>query len=80
MLGVGVTEIAQVVCVIVLECKSILHVLHVRYVLVSKMLQVVSICLHMGVVTPAILYLPAQAQHWSKHKIAKILRFLTSLT
>ena len=63
MLGVGVTEIAQVVCVIVLECKSILHVLHVRYVLVSKMLQVVSICLHMDVVTPAILYLPAQAQH-----------------
>ena len=80
MVGVGVTEIVQVVCVIVLECKSVLHVLHVRYVLVSKMLQVVSICLHMGVVTPAILYLPAQAQHWSKHKIAKILRFLTSLT
>ena len=26
----------QVVCVIVLECKSVLHVLHVRYMLVSK--------------------------------------------
>ena len=35
MLGVGVTEIVQVVFVIVLECKSVLHVLHVRYVLVS---------------------------------------------
>ena len=44
MLGVGVPEILQVVCVILLECKSILHVLHVRYVLVSKMLQVVSVC------------------------------------
>ena len=37
-LGVGVAEIVQVVHVIVLECKSVLHVLHVRYVLVSKML------------------------------------------
>ena len=44
MLGVGVPEILQVVCVILLECKSILHVLHVRYVLVSKMLKVVSVC------------------------------------
>ena len=44
MLGVGVTDIVQVVCVIVLECKSVFHVLHVRYVLVSKMLQVVLIC------------------------------------
>ena len=32
------------VCVIVLECKSILHVLHVRYVLVIKILQEVSMC------------------------------------
>ena len=44
MLGVGVTEIVQVVCVILLERKSVLHVLHVRYVLVIKMLQVVSMC------------------------------------
>ena len=44
MLGVGVAEIAQVVCVIVLECKYILHMLHIRYVLVIKMLQVVLIC------------------------------------
>ena len=55
MLGVGVTEIVQVLCVIGLECKSILHVFHVRYVLVIKMLQVVSMCQHMGVVTLAIL-------------------------
>ena len=52
------------VCVIVLECKSVLYVLHVRYVLVSKMLQVVLICYHMGVATPVILYLPEHAQHW----------------
>ena len=44
MLGVGVPEIVQVVYVIVLECKSILHVLHVRYMLLSKMLQVVLVC------------------------------------
>ena len=44
MLGVGVAGIVQVVCVIVLECKYFLHVLHVRYVYVSKMLQVVLIC------------------------------------
>ena len=44
MLGVGVADIVQVVCSIVLECKSVLHVLHVRYVLVSKISQVVSIC------------------------------------
>ena len=44
MLGVGVTEIVQVVCIILFECKSVLHVLHVRYELVSKMLQVVFIC------------------------------------
>ena len=44
MLGVGVAEIVQVVYVIVLECKSVLHVLYVRSVLVSKMLQVVLIC------------------------------------
>ena len=44
MLGVGVSEILHVVCVIVLECKSVFHVLHVRCVLLSKMLPVVSIC------------------------------------
>ena len=44
MFGVGVTEIVNSVCVIVLECKSVLHVFNVRYVLVSKMLQVVPIC------------------------------------
>ena len=37
MLGVDVAEILQLVCVIVLECKSFFYVLHVRYVLVSKM-------------------------------------------
>ena len=57
MLGVGVADIVQVVCVILLECKSVLHVLHVRYVLVIEMLQVFPMCWHMGVVTPAILYL-----------------------
>ena len=57
MLGVGVTEIVQVVCVILLERKSVLHVLHVRYVLVIKTLKVVLICYHMGVATPAIMYL-----------------------
>ena len=44
MLGFGVAEILQVVYVIVLECKFIMHVLHVRYVLVIKILQVVSTC------------------------------------
>ena len=44
MLCVGVIEIVQVVCVILLDSKSVFHVLHVRYVLVSKMLQVVFIC------------------------------------
>ena len=44
MFGVGVAEIVQVICVIVLECKSVLHVLHVRYALLSKMLHVVSVC------------------------------------
>ena len=44
MFGVSVAEILQVVCVIVLECKYVSHVLHVWYVFVSKMLQVVSIC------------------------------------
>ena len=44
MLCVGVAEIVQVVCDILLECKSVLHVLHVRYVFVIKMLQVVSMC------------------------------------
>ena len=46
-------EIVQVICVIVLSFKSAYHVLHVRYVLEIKMLQVVPVCLHMGVVTPA---------------------------
>ena len=64
MLGVGVAEIVQVVCVIVLERKSVLHVLHVRYVLASKILQLVSICYHMGVVRPVIMYLPSQSQHY----------------
>ena len=44
--------------------KSNFHALHASYVLVSKILQVVLICQHMGVLTPVILYLPAQAQHW----------------
>ena len=44
MLGAGVADIVQVVWVIVLERKSVLHVLHVRYLLVIKMLQVVLIC------------------------------------
>ena len=43
MLGVGVTEIIQLVCVIRSECKYVLYVLHVRYVLIIKMLQVVLI-------------------------------------
>ena len=44
MLGVGVADILQVAFFMVLECKSFLHVLHVRYLLAIKMLQVVSIC------------------------------------
>ena len=44
MLGVGITEIVQVVCVIVLDCKSVLHVLHVRYALSINILQAISIC------------------------------------
>ena len=44
MLGVGVADIVQVVCVIVLECKSVFRMLHFRYVFVIKMLQVVFIC------------------------------------
>ena len=44
MLGVCATEKVQVLCVIVSEYKSVLHVLHVRYALVSKMFQVVLIC------------------------------------
>ena len=44
MLGVGVAEIFLMACVIMLVFKSVLHVLNVGYVLVSKMLQVVSIC------------------------------------
>ena len=41
MLDVGVADKVQVVHVIVLNCRSVFHVLHVRYVLVSRMLQVV---------------------------------------
>ena len=67
MLGVGIADIVQVVCVIVLECKYVFHALHVRYVLVIQILHMVPVCYHMGVVTPAILYLPAQAQHWYRH-------------
>ena len=44
VLCVGIAEILQVVCVIGLECKSVLYVLHIIYVLVIKMSQVVSIC------------------------------------
>ena len=41
MFGVGLPDIMQVVHVIVLECKSVLHVLHDRYVLVVKNFQLV---------------------------------------
>ena len=58
MLGVVVVEIVQMLCVIVLECKSNFHALHASYVLVSEILQVVFICQHMGMLTPVILYLP----------------------
>ena len=44
MLDVGITEIVRGVCVIGLYCKSGFHVLHVRYVLVVKLLQVVFMC------------------------------------
>ena len=44
MVGVGAAEIVQVVSVIVLDCKSVLHVLNISYVLVSKILRLVSIC------------------------------------
>ena len=37
VLGVGIVEIFQVVCDIVLYCKYVLRVLHIRYVLVIKM-------------------------------------------
>ena len=47
----------QVVCVIGLEFESVLHVLHFRYVLVLNMLEVVTMCYNMGVVTPAARYL-----------------------
>ena len=43
MLCVGVSDIFQVICVILLEYKSILYVLHVRYLLVIKSFQAVSI-------------------------------------
>ena len=43
MLCVGVTEILKVVRIIVLECKSVFHVLYGRYVLIIKMLQVILI-------------------------------------
>ena len=57
MLGVGVEDIVSVVCVIMLEWKSVLNVLHVRYVLSIKVLQLVSMRLQMGMETTAILYL-----------------------
>ena len=41
MLCVGVTEIMQVVCIIVLECKSVLNVLPVSYALENKIMQAV---------------------------------------
>ena len=44
MLRVGVTEIVQLVFVTLLECKSVLHVLHVRYLLLINMFQVVYMC------------------------------------
>ena len=44
MLGVGVTEIVQVVCGIVLDYKPVLRVLNLRYMLEIKILEVVSIC------------------------------------
>ena len=45
MVVVGVTEIVQVVCVIVLEIKYLwVCYLYVRHVLVIKMLQLVLIC------------------------------------
>ena len=44
MLCFGVADIVQVVFVLVLECKSVLHALNVRCVLVLKMLQVFSMC------------------------------------
>ena len=43
MLGVVVVEIVQMLCVIVLICKSNFNVLHARYVLVSKIMKVVLI-------------------------------------
>ena len=43
MLCVSVTDIVQVVWAIGFECKSVLYVLRVSYVLVIKILQVVSI-------------------------------------
>ena len=42
MLGFGVAEIVQVVCVTLVECKSVLHVLHVRYVLVISVSNYIS--------------------------------------
>ena len=41
MLVNGVAEIVQMVCFILLECKYLFLVLHVRYVLVIKMYHVV---------------------------------------
>ena len=43
-LGVFVAEIVQVVCVVGLDFKYVLHGLHLRYVLAIKMLLVVSMC------------------------------------
>ena len=44
MLDLGVVDIVHVVCVIGVELKSALHMLHVRYVLVIKWLQLDSTC------------------------------------
>ena len=44
MLVVGFSYIVQLVWVIGLEIKDLLHELHVRYMLVTKLLHLVSIC------------------------------------
>ena len=44
VLGVGVAEIVQVVCVIVLECESVFHLLHVSYISVIKLSRVGMMC------------------------------------
>ena len=44
MLGVVIAEIVQVVCDVMLECKYVFHVLHVRYVSLIKIFQVFLMC------------------------------------